>query len=411
MKRDRRSLAIVGMVLCCILSGCGEKVVDEGKGQDSGTVSEKVESSGDTTEVNKQTEETTTVDKTTEQEDGTQQSEKETTKVSDTENQVETESSTTESQTTVTAPEEETKKAEMKASLLNTYYAGDVLTAADFSVEITKEDGQVEINPQGWYAYPLELVEGENKIRVVYREFCQEIIVKVEARPEVNVGQTTSGVRPEDYILTGSAVLQPTEDMGQEYLDKIVFLGDSRTYSYKAYGVLSGGRDTTQVWTPKSGTMTLASQSYALIDYPETGQDLSIRDAVALKKPEYMVIGLGTNGLSFMTKDVFKAEYTSLINDIKAISPNTKIMINSIFPVASYYGSLESINNSKIIECNKWLVEVAEETGTRYLNTAEVLVDDQGWIDMAYDNGGGAIHLNKLGNEVVMNYIRTHGYK
>ena len=95
----------------------------------------------------------------------------------------------------------------------------------------------------------------------------------------------------------------------------------------------------------------------------------------------------------------------------KKISPNTKIMINSIFPVANYYERLDLINNKKIAEANQWLVEVADETGAKYLNTAEVLVDEQGWLNINYDNGGGATHLNKLGDEIVMQYIRTHGYK
>ena len=206
-------------------------------------------------------------------------------------------------------------------------------------------------------------------------------------------------------------VLAETEDMGQEYLDKIIFLGDSRTYSYKAYGVLSGGKETTQVWTPKSGTMALYEQGYVMIRYPETGTDMTVREAVKLKQPEYMVIGLGTNGMASMSEEVFKAEYKALINDIKSLSPNTKIMLNSIYPVANYYKNLDQINNQKIAERNQWIIQIAEETGVKFLNTSEVLTDENGWLNIDYDNGGGATHLNKVGNELVMNYIRTHGYQ
>ena len=54
-----------------------------------------------------------------------------------------------------------------------------------------------------------------------------------------------------------SAQLAETEDAGQDYIDRLTFLGDSTTNGLKEYGVLSGGEGTTQVWTPRSGTLTL----------------------------------------------------------------------------------------------------------------------------------------------------------
>ena len=305
----------------------------------------------------------------------------------------------------------------LEARLVNKHYAGDVLKANDFYIKVTRGDGTVQVNPLGWDANPLELVEGDNLITVIFEDYTAEIHVNVGVRPAAQKQEVEDAViapvseNPKAFAVKGSSVLQETPDMGQEYLDKIIFLGDSRTYSYKAYGVLSGGKKTKQVWTPKSGTMTLSAQSYAMIVYPETGKDMSIRDAVALKKPEYMIIGLGTNGISYMDEEDFRNEYFSLINDIKEISPDTKIMINSMFPIANYYKRLDLINNEKIARANQWLVKIAEETGVKYLNTAEVLVDKDGWLNIDYDNGGEATHLNRQGNDIVMRYIRTHGYQ
>ena len=307
----------------------------------------------------------------------------------------------------------------LEVNLVNKHYACDVLKAKDFHVKVTKTDGEILINPLGWNASPLELVEGENKITIIYQEYITTITVNADKRPEAvvveekndNSVQPVTIVNKEAFAVSGSSVLKETSDMGQEYLDKIIFLGDSRTYSYKAYGVLSGGKKTKQVWTPKSGTMTLSSQGYAMISYPETGKDITIREAVMLKKPEYMIIGLGTNGISFMDEEDFRNEYFSLINDIKDISPDTKIIINSIFPIANYYKRLDLINNEKIAKANGWLVKIAEETGVKFLNTAEALADKDGWLNISYDNGGEATHLNKQGNEIVMRYIRTHGYQ
>lgn len=210
--------------------------------------------------------------------------------------------------------------------------------------------------------------------------------------------------KPESF-----ALLAETEDMGQEYIDKIIFLGDSTTYGMKYYGVLSGGKNTTQVWTPASGTLTLSNQGFATIVYPVSGEEIPIRDAVELEKPEMMVITLGVNGVSFMEEDYFKSEYKALVEDIKEISPDTKIILQSIFPIASNYEYQRDINNTKISAANGWILAIAEETDVKYLDTASILLGDDGFLPQAYHNGDG-LHLNGETFELVLGYIRTHGY-
>ena len=131
-------------------------------------------------------------------------------------------------------------------------------------------------------------------------------------------------------------------------IDKLTFLGDSTTYGLKYYEVLSGGKNTTQVWTPASGTLTLFNYATATIVFPEDGQEISIVDAVTRKLPEYLVITLGVNGVSMMDEDWFKTDYTALVQSIQAASPDTKIICNSIYPVENDYEQIESINNTNI---------------------------------------------------------------
>lgn len=209
---------------------------------------------------------------------------------------------------------------------------------------------------------------------------------------------------------TAATRLAETEDAGIEYQDKFVFLGDSTTYGLKYYGVLSGGNNTTQVWTPESGTLTLSQQSFATIVYPETGEQLTIVDAVTLKQPEYLMITLGVNGVSFMDEENFVREYTSLVQSIQEASPDTKIICNSIYPVAASYKYLSDINNDKITQANVWIEQVAEDTGTRFLNSFEAIVGEDGNLPEQYQNGDG-IHLTGEGFNIILNYLRTHEYK
>lgn len=203
-------------------------------------------------------------------------------------------------------------------------------------------------------------------------------------------------------------VLGQTEDRGEDYIDRFVFLGDSTTYGMAYYDVLPHS----QIWTPASGTLTISNWAVESIEYyDEQGntQSLSIADAAAKRQPEYMLITLGLNGISFLDEAGFKEYYTSLVQAVQAASPGTKIICNSIYPVIGSEVSAD-IGNDRIRTANVWIQDVAAGTGTRYLNTHEALTDLNGDLRDEYCNGDG-IHLTPKGFDVVLQTIRTHGYQ
>ena len=206
--------------------------------------------------------------------------------------------------------------------------------------------------------------------------------------------------------------LGETPDAGREYLDKFVFLGDSTTYGigvYYGYGYTELCPPS-QVWTPASGTLTLSYYNIATIVYPETGEELTIEEAVKRAQPEIMMITLGVNGISFMDEEWFIRDYTALVESIQAASPNTKIILNSIYPVAASYQYMKDINNEKIRAANVWIEQIAENTGCRFLNSFECLVGPDGYLPESCQNGDG-LHLTGEAFTTVMSYIRTHAYQ
>ena len=208
---------------------------------------------------------------------------------------------------------------------------------------------------------------------------------------------------------TGDHVLGETADAGIAYQDKIVFLGDSTTYSLLYYGKLTGGKESMQIWTPKSRTLALDLALTTTILYPETEEEITIEEAASRKQPEIMVITLGVNGVSYMhdKEDYFISVYTKLVNKIKNASPGTKIILQSIYPVARNWEKTKSINNERIRAANVWVQQVAEDCGVYYLDTISVLADEEGYLPEAYQNGDG-IHLNSNSCGIVLDYIRTH---
>ena len=225
-----------------------------------------------------------------------------------------------------------------------------------------------------------------------------DVITPVDTSP-VTPDETTPADPSTDVSLpVHPARLEETEDYGQDYLDSIIFVGDSTTYGLKAYSMLKGGTNTTQVWTPASGTYSLNAlvTTYKIV-YPQTGEEMTVAEAAAYAKPEYMIITLGINyGVPYCGETEFKKYYRMLLDEVTAASPETKLMLQSIYPVATN-NDLKDITNAKIDLANQWIEQLAEEYGLKYLHTNPALKGDDGYLVMSYQNGDGL-------------HIRTHGY-
>ena len=210
-----------------------------------------------------------------------------------------------------------------------------------------------------------------------------------------------------DNTSTSSEVrLQKTPDFGEAYIKQIVFLGD-----HTISGMASISEDL-EIWSGEDKTLPLDySINTATIVYPDTNESLSIASAIKRKNPDYIIITLGIdNGVAYCSEKKFKEYYTKLILEISEASPNTKIMLQSIFPVSDEKQKAQSsISNRKIDAANTWIEELCEELSLRYLNTACILMVDKGNLSERFDSSDG-INLNSQAYAEILYYIRTHGY-
>ncbi len=212
-------------------------------------------------------------------------------------------------------------------------------------------------------------------------------------------------------------ILEEGLDAGREYQNSITFLGDSTTHGMKSYGVLTDGSATTQIWYGETGnTITFSYANTVKIIRKQGDTPMLIADAAELYKPEILCITLGvTGGVSTnLPEEGFKAIYKQLIDSILEKSPNTKIILQSIYPVTKnidpQYGKI--INNEKIQKANSWILDIAKELyksgkSVYYLDTYSVLVNEEGYLPENYSNGDG-LHLSPAGYAVVLSNIRKH---
>ena len=239
---------------------------------------------------------------------------------------------------------------------------------------------------------------------------------EAETEPETtrNIDRTAEEIylahpelTPVDY--DSPALLPKTEDAGMDYVDRLTFLCDSPTYWLRLYELLSGGYSTTQVWTGPEGTMTLAYlRGFRILD-PIDGVERTIPEAVEKHKPPVIVIALGVNGIAFMDQESFTEEYSHLIGEIRAASPETEILLQSIYPISPKFSNWGSITNAKITAANRWILRMAEKFGLHYIDAFSCLVGEDGNIlpELVMKDG---LHPNKEGLTRVLAYIRTHAY-
>lgn len=210
--------------------------------------------------------------------------------------------------------------------------------------------------------------------------------------------------------------LTETADMGQAYQDSIIFVGDSTTAHLRSRGVLTGGTETRQVWVPSDNTLLLDFNiTKKKIVYPATGIEMTIAEATEKDKPVYMILTIGLNGItSFVNnKNLYQNCYGSLIDTIKKASPDTKIILQSVYPVAANQRTFTAdavTLNGYIDILNGYVKELAADKEVRYLDTNSALKGPDGLLPESYQNGDG-IHLTAEGYRVILDYIRTHGYQ
>lgn len=217
-------------------------------------------------------------------------------------------------------------------------------------------------------------------------------------------------------VAEAESLLNNTDGEKIRYIDEIIFLGESTTYHLKSRGVLSGGVNTTQVWSPRSGTLMLdASTCDCRIVYPESREELSLSDALNRRKPKYMMLTFGLNGASnFISRgdSYFKHCYQRLIDTVREYSPSTKIILNSCFPIAknmdmSRYTISSATLNGYINQINRWTRELASANGVSYIDTASLIKDGEGFLDSRYQADDG-YHLNTEAYKIILKYLEDN---
>ena len=232
------------------------------------------------------------------------------------------------------------------------------------------------------------------------------------AAPTAAPATTAQPAAAEPAAAVGT-VLPAGADAGRSYLDETLFIGDSNTARYLLYA-----DDTGTAFTSLSNNIGVVSMGAGAITtlkcekFKGSSTMYTVPESVAMLKPKRIIICYGTNNLSGASTDAtrFITTYLQGLQAIRQAWSYCDIIVSAIPPLDKQRENT-NLTMTQVDAYNAALVQMCEENGFKFLNSAEVLRDDAtGWAKTDYTLSDG-VHLSKKAVEAYFTYVRTHAYQ
>ena len=206
------------------------------------------------------------------------------------------------------------------------------------------------------------------------------------------------------YAECGEPFVLPQNE--KDALAGVYFFGESTTAHLARTGGVLEGRE--KVLRDESGTRYLDMRILSSPVFYE-GEKIAFSDAVERAQPRILVLSFGLNGITRWSRDsdTFLRNYRALIDGILARSPNTQIILQSVYPVGENECFSLPVHtlNAQIAALNGHIESLSKEyENVDYINTAVLLADASGALSPEYDIGDG-IHLTNEAYRIILRFL------
>ena len=224
-------------------------------------------------------------------------------------------------------------------------------------------------------------------------------VMPEEDVPESSTEEMSAPAAKDILAEDPSPVVEESEPVEDTYFDDVLFLGDSRTEGFHLYSGLKTGS-----YLYATGA-TVESVFTKSVNTPKG--KMPMLDALAQMDCGKIYVMLGVNELGWNGTDIFRNQTAKMIERIRTDHPDAALVIQSILPVSAKQDAKHSyVNNQRISAYNQVLQDLAEQYELPYLNVAEAVSDENGYLRADWNFDG--VHLNKAGCQAWLNYLRTH---
>lgn len=204
----------------------------------------------------------------------------------------------------------------------------------------------------------------------------------------------------------------------QNLFDTIPFIpdhGQKRMEKFKSEPLVTGkiiflGNSITEMgdWKKLTGDSTVINRG---IGGDITFGILQRLDEVLNRKPSKIFLLIGINDIG---KDIPPAviadNIKKILRRIQVESPVTKIVLQNILPVNPTINKFPQHydKQSKIVETNKLLVQVAREKNVPMVDLNKLFRDTKGNLQEKYTYDG--LHINVVGYKIWIDHLKKNGY-
>lgn len=133
---------------------------------------------------------------------------------------------------------------------------------------------------------------------------------------------------------------------------------------------------------------------------------MTITEVVAATNTNRLFINLGVSDVRWYTPEEFIAAYDTMIEIVKASYPDLEIYIHSIVPMIESYAQSVNVTADMNREINEWLKAYCEEKGYGYIEIADPVRDENGYLARDCSASDYRFHLNKKGKEFWVRSLR-----
>lgn len=174
-------------------------------------------------------------------------------------------------------------------------------------------------------------------------------------------------------------------DSLKQIFEKSLFIGDSRTEGLYKFSPIADYADF--CCGPGYNISTIKEKRIV----PKDGK--SLMDSIAANQYDSIFLCFGFNELGWNYPETFIKNYIQFINDIKTLSPETKLYIIGIMNVCEEFNSLEEYeNNNRISQYNEMISYMCESNDFTYLNFNEYFINSDRNLNKISTEDG--IHFN-----------------
>ena len=190
-------------------------------------------------------------------------------------------------------------------------------------------------------------------------------------------------------------------------VDRMTFFGDSTT----AHLALRGGIPQERVWSGVGSTVLFETvNAVKCVHLQKENRDLSLAEAVALKKPRILVITVGVSGgAGRLSRESFVSIYRELLLSVRKASPETKLLVQSLLPLSDQsVKHYKRLTKEAVVQANGWVRELCAEMQIPYVDTHAKLIDpNTGYLKPEYQNDE-YMHLTAQAYEVILANLRAY---